>query len=150
MSEKNKAVVKRLFDEVWNGGNLEAIPEIYANDFVAHYRPPIDFGDGLDGLRDVVERARTTFPDYHEEVRQMVAEGDYVAVWCTITGTNEGPLGPFKPTGKKIEIDEMAIFKIRDGKIVEQRGVVDLLPMMRQLGVSSMLTGDGKPPEDRQ
>jgi hypothetical protein len=45
MTEQNKAVVRRLFDEVWNGGKLEAIPELYGPDFVAHYRPPTDFGE---------------------------------------------------------------------------------------------------------
>lgn len=145
MSEEIKRVVRRLFDDVWNGRNLDAIPEIYSPDFVAHYRPPVDFGKGLEGLRDMLKRVWTGFPDYHEEVHQMVAEGDYVAAWYTITGTNEGPFGPFEPTGERIEVDEMAIFKVCDGKVVEQRGIIEILPMLQQLGVVPTMPGGEGP-----
>jgi steroid delta-isomerase-like uncharacterized protein len=140
MTEQNKAVVRRLFDEVWNRGNLGVIPEIYGTDFVAHYRPPVDFGEGLDGVRAVVQRTRTAFPDYHEEVHLMIAEGEFVAAWFTITGTHEGNLGDAPPTGKRFEIEEIAIFRLRDGKVVEQRGIPESWLSRQQLGLPSMLT----------
>ena len=140
MTEQNKAVVRRLFDEVWNRGNLGVIPELYGTDFVAHYRPPTDFGEGLEGVRAIVRRVRTAFPDYHEEVRLMIAEGEYVVVWFTITGTNEGNLGDSPPTGRRIEIEEIAIFRLRDGKVVEQRGIPERLLLLQQLGLLSTLT----------
>jgi predicted ester cyclase len=145
MSEENKAILRRLFDEVWNGRNLNAIPEIYSPDFVAHYPPPVDFGEGLEGLRATLDLVWGAFPDYHEEVHQMVAEGDYVSAWYTITGTHEGQFGPAEPTGKRIEVDEIAIFKLRDGKVVGQRGVIDTLSMLQQLGVLPPLPGAEEP-----
>jgi ketosteroid isomerase-like protein len=138
MTEQNKAVVRRLFDEVWNRGNLGVIPELYGTDFVAHYRPPTDFGEGLEGVRS--SGACGPFPDYHEEVRLMIAEGEYVVVWFTITGTNEGNLGDSPPTGKRIEAEEIAIFRLRDGKVVEQRGIPERLLLLKQLGLLSTLT----------
>jgi len=140
MTEQNKAVVRRLFDEVWNGGNLGVIPDLYGTDFVAHYRPPIDFGKGLEGVRASVRRVRTAFPDYHEEVRLLIAEGEYVVAWFTITGTHKGNLGDAPPTGKRFEIEEIAIFRLREGKVVEQRGIPERLLFLQQLGLLSTLT----------
>ena len=140
MTEQNKAVVRRLFDEVWNGGNLDVIPELYGTDFVAHYRPPVDFGEGLDGVRAAVQRMRTAFPDYHEEVRLLIAEGEFVVAWFTVTGTHEGDLGHAPPTGKRFEIEEIAIFRLRDGKVVEQRGIPESWLLRQQLGLLSTLT----------
>lgn len=140
MTDQNKAVVRRLFEEVWNGGKLEVIPDLYGTDFVAHYRPPVDFGEGHEGVRAMVQRVRTAFPDYHEEVHLLVAEGEFVVAWFTITGTQEGPLGEAPPTGKHVDIDEIAIFRLRDGKVVEQRGIPETFLSLQQLGLLSTLT----------
>lgn len=83
----------------------------------------------------MVERAHSSFADYHEEVQQLVAEGDYVVVSLTTSGTQKGNWGPVPPTGKRVEFEEIAILKIGNGKVVSQRGVVDNLSVLRQLGV---------------
>jgi ketosteroid isomerase-like protein len=85
-TEENKAIVRRLFDEVWNTGNLDKIEELYAPDFVADYRPYAPLRTGLEGIKDMVRRAWTTFPDYHEELEELVAEGDTVVARFLITG----------------------------------------------------------------
>src|SRR5262245_37194204 len=110
-----------------------------------NYRPPTDFGAGREGVRALVQRMRTAFPDYHEEVRCMLAEGEFVAAWYTLTGTHQGPLeapalGCLPPTGKPFAVEEIAIFRVRDGKVVEQRGVVEVLPLLQQLGLLATLT----------
>ena len=135
MSEENKRVVQRLFDEVWNQGAIEMIDEIYSEDFVAFYSPPIDFGTGLDGLRDIVIQMRNTFPDYHEEVKEVIAEGNKVVARFVVEGTHDGPLGELPPTGKSVCFEEIAIFRIENGKIVEQRGIPDVMTMFQQLGM---------------
>ncbi|MBI3782272.1 MAG: ester cyclase [Deltaproteobacteria bacterium] len=135
MSEANKAIVRRLFDEVWNSGKVDKIDELYSPDYVADYRPYAPLRRGHDAIRDMVQRAWTTFPDYHEELLEMVAEGDKVAVRLRITGTQKGPWGPIPSTGKKLDFEEMLILRIVDGKVVEQRGLVDNLNALRQLGL---------------
>lgn len=132
--ERNKAVVRRLFDEVWNGRNYDHIDELYAADYVFDYRPYSE-PKGRETIPEAVERAYASFPDYHEELVQLVAEDDTVVVHMRITGTQRGPWGPVPPTGKPVDYEEIAILKFRDGQVVHQHGIVDNLSALRQLGV---------------
>lgn len=132
----NKVAVQRLFDEVWNGRRFEVIPELYAADFVADYRPYSPLRQGRDAVREMVERAWTTMPDYHEELISMLGEDDVVAVHLRITGTQLGSWGPLPPTGRRLEFEEMLFLTFdASGKVVHQRGIVDNLAGLRQAGV---------------
>src|SRR5262249_17025093 len=86
------------------------------------------------GVRAMVEGAWTAFPDYHEEVHELIAEGDRVVIHLTISGTQQGQWGPLPATGKRVAFDEIVILQIRDGKVLKQRGIVDNLSALRQLG----------------
>jgi predicted ester cyclase len=141
--DRNKAVARRLF-EVWNGRDLDAIPELYSPDYVADYRPYAPLTRGHDGIRGMIERVHTAFPDYHEELLELVAEGDRVVVHLRITGTQHGQWGPIPPTGKPVSFEEVVLLRIVDGKVVEQRGIVDNLLALRQIGVMPT------PPAQRQ
>src|SRR4029450_1196927 len=132
---ENKAIVRRLFDEVWNTGKLDKIEELYSPDFVADYRPYSPLRTGLEGIKDMVRRAWTTFPDYHEELEELVAEGDTVVARFLITGTQQGHWGSIPPTGKKVQFEEIVMLRIVNGKVVGQRGIVYALHALRQLGV---------------
>jgi len=125
---------REITDIIWNGRGVDRIPEFYAPDFVADYRP-FALREGYEGLRAMVEGAWTAFPDYHEEVHELIAEGDRVVLHLTISGTQKGQWGPLPATGKRAEFDEIVILQIRDGKVLRQRGVVDNLSALRQLGV---------------
>ena len=132
--ERNKAVVRRLF-EVWNTAKLESIEELYAADYVADYRPYAPLRRGHDAIKGMIQSAHTAFPDYHEELEEMIAEGDKVVVRLTITGTQLGQWGPLPPTGKPVRFEEIVILRFSDAKVVEQRGIPDNLAALRQLGV---------------
>ena len=140
--EENKAIVRRLFDEVWNTGKLDKIEELYSPDFVADYRPYSPLRTGLEGIKDMVRRAWTTFPDYHEELEELVAEGDTVVARFLITGTQQGYWGTIPPTGKHVQFEEIVILHLVNGKVVGQRGIVDSLNALRQLGVVPTPRGD--------
>ena len=133
MSEQNKRLVREITDVIWNGRDLDRIAEFYAPDFVGDYRP-YALREGHAGVRAMVEGAWTAFPDYHEEVHELIAEGDRVVVYLTISGTQQGPWGPLAATGKRVAFDEIVILRIRDGKVLRQRGIVDNLSALRQLG----------------
>ncbi len=135
MSEANKALVRILTDEVWNARRVERIPELYAPDYVADYRPIAPLQTGHDGIRGMVERAWQTFPDYHEELHELVAEGDLVTAWITISGTQDGPWGIIPPTGRRVAFDEILLLRIAGGRVVWQRGIPDNVAALRQMGI---------------
>jgi predicted ester cyclase len=83
----------------------------------------------------MVERAWQAFPDYHEELGELVAEADRVVARFTISGTQDGPWGVLPPSGKPVAFDEIVILQLRDGKVVHQSGIADNLTALRQLGI---------------
>jgi steroid delta-isomerase-like uncharacterized protein len=135
MSDENKKLIREITDVIWNRCGLDRVPEFYAQDFVADYRPYAPLREGHEGIRGMVERAWAAFPDYHEELDELIAEGNRVVARFTISGTQEGKWGLLPPTGRRVRFEEIAIFEIRDGKVRRQRGVVDNLSALRQLGV---------------
>jgi len=124
-------VVTAQFTEVWNSGNVDLIPEIYANDFVGHF--PDGSIRGHDGIRDVVTHHRRAFPDWTEQIEDLVFEGDRVAVRFSSSGTNRGPNRGKPPTNRSVQISEMAIYRILDGKIAEQWVIPDTHSLLQQL-----------------
>ena len=131
----NKSLVRDLTEVVWNRLGLDRIPEFYASDFVADYRPYVPLREGHEGIRRMVEGAWAAFPDYHEELHELNAEGDRVVVHLTISGTQRGQWGPLPPTGRRVQFEEIVILQIHDGKGRRQRGIADNLNALRQLGV---------------
>ena len=132
--ERNKALVRELTEVVWNGRGLDRTPDFYGIDFVGDYRP-YGLRQGHEGIRASVADAWTAFPDYHEELLELIGEGDRVVVHLAISGTQRGQWGPLPPTGKRVQFEEIVILQIRDGKVCRQRGIVDNLNALRQLGV---------------
>ncbi len=135
--KRNKELVRRANEEVWNKGNLEIMDELFSTEFVQHFLPDGSDTKGLDELRDHIRNHRQAFPDWTETIKQIVAEGDLVAIHFTSTGTNKGSFLGNPPTGKQIHIDEMSIYRIVAGKIVEQWLIPDLLSLNQQLGFVS-------------
>ncbi len=135
MSEQNKEIVRQLTAEIWNSRRLDRIPDFFSEDYVADYRPYAPLRQGHAAIRGMVERAWEAFPDYHEELLELIAEGPLVVARFTISGTQSGQWGVLPETGKRVEFEEIVILKLRDGKVVHQRGVADNLTALRQLGV---------------
>ena len=131
--ERNKNLVRSMNKEIWNKGNLEIIDKLYLPGFVWHFLPSGSETIGLDSLREHVRNHREAFPDWTEEIKHIVAEGDFVVIHFVSRGTNEGSFLGNPPTGKQIQINEMSIFRIADGKIAEQWLLPDMLSMQQQL-----------------
>jgi len=99
VSEQNKRLVREITDVIWNGRGLDRIAEFYAPDFVGDYRPYAALREGHGGIRAMVEGAWTAFPDYHEEVHELIAEGDRVVIHLTISGTQQANGDLCRPPG---------------------------------------------------
>ena len=133
MSEKNKALVRRYFEEVLNRGELATVDEIFAANYFYHGRPE-DRTDP-EGTRQMAIRVRNAFPDLHITVDDQIAEDDRVVTRWTLSGTSQGSYSTIGPTGKRVQWSAIFIHRLEGGKIAEAWVVTDRLSMVRQLGV---------------
>ena len=133
-TEQNKAVIRRFF-EAWNSRQPEAFNELVAPDVVRHCQatPGLDVGS-LDQLKEFLRLDTEVFPDSVQTVKHLVAEGNLVAVWTTYEGTQQGPIGPFPPSGARAQFDFGAAFRMEGGKIAEWWVTWDNMTVLRQLG----------------
>lgn len=99
MSEENKALIRRYFEEVWNKGNLAFVDENMASSYVNH-DPALAGFPQIQGFKQRVTMIRTAFPDFHFTIDDMVAEGDKVVTRWTARGTNRGAFMGIPPTGR--------------------------------------------------
>jgi steroid delta-isomerase-like uncharacterized protein len=132
--EENKAAQRRVWEEVFNKGDLSVVDETFATNYVYHGPMGMEY-KGPEGFKQMHTTTRTAFPDLHVTVEDMVAEGDKVVSYYTITGTHKGEYMGIAPTGKKVTFSGMVLVRWVGGKEVEAKGVGDLLSMMQQLGV---------------
>jgi len=132
--EENKAIVRRWNDEVYDKGNLAAIDELFATNFVWHFAPPGVTPDREGYKQENVTNLRASFADIQCTVEDMVAEGEKVAVRWTWRGTHKGEYMGIAPTGKQATISGIEILRIVGGKIVEEWSESDWLGFMQQLG----------------
>ena len=132
MSEQNKAIARRIFDEVASKGNLEVIDELVSPNHVYHSDPELS---GIEGQKKLVTRYRTAFPDLVLSVQDQIAEGDKVVTRFTAQGTHRGDLMGTPPTGKQVTATAISIMRFVDNKVVEEWELVDEMGMMRQLGL---------------
>ena len=138
---RNKEIVLRSEAELWSKGNLDVAAELYSPDFVCHFLVGPDW-KGIEGIEQEVQRHRTSFPDWNESVDDIIAEGDRVVIRFTSTGTHLGTFQGIAPTGRRVSIREVAIYRLANGKIVEQWGQPDIFGLQQQLSESS--TGAGQ------
>jgi steroid delta-isomerase-like uncharacterized protein len=133
-AEANKAVIRRLVEEVYNEGNLDVVDELVAPDVFNHPAVP-EHQHGLDGFKHVIEWVRAIGPDTHYDIDDTIAEGDKVAVRMTVSGTHTGTLRGIPPTGKSFSVDYVHWFRLADGKVAELWAVRDDLTRLQQLGL---------------
>jgi predicted ester cyclase len=134
-TEENKAVIRRVIEEVLNKGNMSVADEILAPNYVIHGSGGQEF-KGPEGFKQFITTFRTAFPDFHVTADDMFAEGDKVAHRLTLRGTQKGEFMGIAPTNKKVEMTANAISRFAGGKEVEAWVNFDQLSMMQQLGVA--------------
>ena len=132
-TEENKAIARRWNEGVWNKGNLAAIDELFATDFVFNYPPPGATPD-REGYKQFVTRNFATWADIRCTIEDMVAERDKVAVRWTWSGTHTGELMGIAPTGKQVTMTGISIMHIVGGKIAKEWTEMDILGVLQQLG----------------
>lgn len=143
-TEANKALVRRVFAEAFNQGNVAILDTLVAPGYVDHEAGP-GAPPGPAAYKQFVTALRATFPDVRVTVEDLIAEGDEVTARVTWHGTQTGALGSIPPTGKSVTFTGIHIYRIRSGQLVEHWGLQDDLGLLEQLGVLAV-PGAGPPP----
>jgi steroid delta-isomerase-like uncharacterized protein len=130
---RNKAVARQFLEEAFGPHwRVELVDQLHTQDFVVH----TSRGDvGLKEDREALIGWKSSTPDLVIRVDDIMAEGDRVAVRWTGTGTNTGEWNGMPATGKKVTARGMTFWRMKDGKIAEEWGVVDMLSVMKQMGL---------------
>jgi len=133
-NETNKAIIRRVFDEIVNNGNLGVADELIGPAYVNHGVPVP--ATGPEALKMAVGLFRTAFPDIHVTLEQVVAEGDRVATHGYFTGTHKGDFNGIPPTGKSIKVAYVDLWRLENGKAAENWVQMDMMGLVQQLGVA--------------
>jgi steroid delta-isomerase-like uncharacterized protein len=132
--EENKAIIRRYLEEAWNQGNWEVAEEVVAEDVVFHDQTREGMPPGREGLRVAMERVRSGMPDFVFNVEEIVAEGDFVAIRWSSTGTHTGDFTGMAPTGRAGTLYGISMVRMKDGRIVEGWQEADRLGLVQELG----------------
>ena len=135
MSEANKNLVRRWFEEVWNQGREETVDELFAANGVGY-----GLGDteatiqGPAGFKPFMRNLRGGLPDLRMTIEDIMAESDKVTVRITAEGTHKGGQLGVAPTGRPVHIEGIVVLRISNGQIVEGWNSWDQLGLLRQIG----------------
>jgi len=137
MRRTPEAVTRDWFERVWNQGSESAIDELLAVDAQMHGLPTPDNKPlvGPAGFKPFFRRFHSAFPDVHIDVVRTVAEGEYVALHCRVSGTHHGDSLGIVPTHRPIDIWGMGIAHVKGGQVVEAWNAFDFLSLYQQLGL---------------
>jgi steroid delta-isomerase-like uncharacterized protein len=134
--EENKAIVRSIFEDGLNRGEVDKIAAMTAPDFFDHdIHVETSIPGGPEDLREALVAIRKGFPDIDVSVEDVIAEGDKVVVRNTWRGTHQGEFNGIPATGRRIEIEGIVIWRIENGKIAERWATIDTLSLLQQLGV---------------
>jgi steroid delta-isomerase-like uncharacterized protein len=134
MSDENKRVARRIFEEHYNRRNAAIVGELFAAD--VSLQTPDGVFAGLEGASALMQAYATAFPDFRLAIDDLVAEGDRVVVRYAFTGTHRGPLGDIPATGKQVSVTNgIGVYRIAAGKVAEGHFAWDKYGLLQQLGV---------------
>ncbi|HUG48756.1 MAG TPA: ester cyclase [Candidatus Limnocylindria bacterium] len=132
MSDENRALVERFYAEVISGGNVDALDELMAPDFVEH-GAPAGLPAGREGFKEFVRVLRTGFPDFRWSVDDWIVAGDKVVARGGGKGTHLGDFLGASPTGRPASWTAIHIFRVQGGRLTERWSEVDVGGLLERL-----------------
>lgn len=133
LSDRNKALVRRFYEDVVSTGNVAVIGTFVAPDYT-EVMDGKEYRVGLEGAREHILGVRRTYPDLVIEVGLQIAEGEYVATCITARGTHLGSWMGIKPTGKPLAFTGVNVDRVVDGLIAEHGGAANMLGPLLEIG----------------
>lgn len=135
--DENKAVVQRLLNEFWRDGNVGVLDELLASDCVNYEQSNPELR-GKEACKEWAEGVRVAnrqgFPDFDIAVEDLVAEGEKVAKRWVFRGTHSGEFGGIAPTGKRVTMRGITLYRVAGGKVREIYWNYDVFGLLQQLG----------------
>lgn len=116
--EEHQELIRRLYDEGFNRGNLNVVDAVFHSHFIDHSTP--DQPPGIQGVKDYIAMVRTGFPDLVVTIEDLFAAGDKVVVRTTWRGVHLGPYEDIAPTRKNVSRTMIQIFRVKAGKLSEE------------------------------
>lgn len=135
MSEANKAIVRRFYEEVMSQGNVDLLDEIMAPDFADHGETLFGSPQGRDTLKQDITASRPVLGDLHVQLYDLIADGEMVGVRGTMRCTHQGTFLGVAASGNELTWNGLALFRVVDGKIAERWFNSDSLSIVQQLGL---------------
>jgi predicted ester cyclase len=131
--DESKALVRRFYEEI-DKGNIDAMDQFVAEDYVDHNPAPFVAATGLEGLKQSFRIFEKATPGYHI-IEDQIAEGDKVVTRLTSIGKHEGDLPGAPRTGNDMKMTSITIHRIANGKLAEKWSEKDMIALLTQLGV---------------
>ena len=133
----NKQIVMRFIEQCWNEGNTNMVGENLAENVRIHDPVFPSLTSGANNMRTHIETTRRAFPDIKFHIDDTIAERNEVVIHWTARGTHKGDFLGMHPTNRKATVTGTSIYRLENGKIVEQWAHWNLMTMMEQLGMQS-------------
>jgi steroid delta-isomerase-like uncharacterized protein len=131
-TDASKQLIRRFVQEIFVEGRPDSVDELVAPDFESHTWPST--GDGHADLKAAIERVGRALEDVRFEVEDLIAEGDRVVARVTSSARQVGEFMGLPPSGRGYRVEEIHIFRVRDGQVVEHWLQMDTMGMLQQLG----------------
>ena len=133
-AEANKVVIRRLFEDVFNRGDVDVIDEIVAEEVIGHDATSNEPKHGRASVKQVAILFRTAFPGAYYPLADLIAEDDKVVARWGLQGIHQAEFMNVAPTQRAVKVTGIVIYRLAEQKIVEYWGNFDTLGLMRQLG----------------
>ena len=136
VEKKNKEMVRKAVDKIWNKADYSLMKEMLDDDFVIHSLDPQKELRGFEAVKQFYTQIRNSFPDIKFTITDQLADGDKVVTHWIAEGTHKGEFAGAPPTGKKFKVSAIDIDTIKDGKFTECWTNMDELGLLQQLGLA--------------
>lgn len=133
MSEQNKALMRKMMEEVWQNGNAAAVDGYYSDEYVNHSAQP-GLPEGREGVKVFTGIFNNAFSEESFTIEDQMAEGDKVATRWSSSSKYIGEFMGVPATGNQVRVTGIDVSRIAGGKIVESWGEADMIGMMQQIG----------------
>ena len=130
IEQRNLAAVQRFIHEYQNKGDLDAFRELMHPEFVDHSRPP-HVALGPEGVRQQFDAFRSVLTGFQADVVLQVAQDDLVSTHKVFSGIHTGAFLGIAPSGERVELSVSDTVRLRDGRIIEHWGVLNIAPLLR-------------------